>query len=1325
MLPQRSAYRVHVLFVLGVLAVTNLVVMTPVADAQVGQVAIGIDRQNVLMNEPVTIWVNRTISPTDLVKVYCLDCPDADSPPNGYYASLRDQNGDGIYDKLTFPSPAFPGSQAAREPRWNGTYVVAVVNGNIEVAKKTYQVWMANTYQDASLTLSPFDELRVRASGYDAGVGKLRIGRYEGPIIKWIIDYKPRTDSGVIQTSWSIPREEAQKLTCADWKKCQRYFVVVGGPGKPDEVTHFRVVPADIEVAFIARPGLEGQQAAFERSETALVAFQLKYPPTPGFQFQEILREGDLVGGNVTVTIESVRGAGQTEEVTRVETVSASYARDLRAFYVAWSIPKNLTLPSGGEARLRFVIESQKDQYGNAIPRTITPEFTVTKAIIEPHFRDVPESFERTGTLRVPMEIRYRNGTAFAPPDNATQLKARFLHTDSAGSEITSVPSVTLTAKYEGNATWVFEQTFPRDYRNLGNWRLDFNGALDKWGNEVLKNETALIRLNPASMRVDFKSYVGAELRNATRGFDRGDTVDLRITIRYLDGSPFNDRTNAYGRLLNLTMERRTATGGYFSGALVDLQLIDASVGLWGGSFKLELENDITPAGKYAFILDLKDGITPTPNQNHTSIFRNVGAATLKVVTTREPLARVQAGMDAATYRFQLKYKDGTVITPDLMASRLSVSVVHFEEQRETGVVKTGLVPTWDESRREWSVTWTPPRNALLETPHVFKPVGRDIYDNIIDSQARSRSFILFVDTILRETLNNPPAGVPRGQTAFVVFDGRQGDTGANETGEVRIALQRFSYFEGGWIDEVRDVRKPRTQFDEDHLGEWRFSLNATLGQYRFVLFGRDGNRGIIQGNSTTFIVEPATVTRTFIRGLGDVLPKGSSADVSFERRPGDVIDTAMVFVGASDFSKAKIRHSPEHVNVTWSIPFISPDGIYTLAVKGRDIHRNQIEFIVGPFGVKTVDLDIEILVQPPSIVSRSSEVGATIRVLWPSRDITKNMTGPPRITVVDDSGVIANPGYKFDGVNYLIKWKPSVTTALGTYRFQMSGTDAAGNVFPTTTTEPFRLEPGRYERDVAEKPRLQYKRATQPAVAEFPSTPEDSYMTFELSYLGALSGLNAARRILEGQSAGALPHEFDGVRQRYTVSWTPQVTSPLGFYRIIGRGEDQYGNTLVMRTDAFQVVPADLQFRWVAQASPNAFEPAKDMEWRFSVRYPDGRATTPDDLRVGSPAAVLFYEQQPIVRDQGPQIGYENGEFVVAWRTPSPLPAGRYYLQVSGVDQDGNSIVSSRSNEYTVAKAGVVDGLLGIPDVAAPMTMLAFVAVALGLAASTRRRGL
>lgn len=1301
-------------------------------------------------------------------------CPVAD--PAGSHAYWVVYRG-GV---VTFPNdfidagPNNDGGNALldRAPRYNSTWQF-----DLQLAapvQRTAHVWTYDAWEDdlGNHTVRPGATHRIVSSGFDPhGEVVYRWERRDpnsGRYITFHSDVTTVPGTGVFTTTFQFGKSEAQKIAACGGALLDCYRIQISGAGKQPETVNVQVGFADVRRSDATTPRADPDELVnVQRTQNVSGRLDLYYPSGnlftgPKFGHDDAPLMARQGGRGLRVAVEKYFSVNATTYL--IDEVALRYDPSRLLWTTQWTVPKDLEIDESARYRLRLV--EQRDVYGNRVPQDWLLNFTVTVATLRPQLIEPFREIHRTelGTMRV--AVLYHNGTPFGPEDapvgNDSPLRGCFVRippptpppAPPASAEITACESDPdphwVYGKYYDGA-WNFTFKYPRGYENLDAHRFILgNGTRDRYAGASGNNANRIWSVaSPAYNVVIAQPTV--TVSTVSRGeevdvLERGNRVFISATIAYHDGSPYNHNVrvmpnSSAAQVLTGTLVRRgpavgsDAYGPIASEESFNLTETDASLGRWGAFLQLTDDDTFTPAGMWTWKFDIVDNLT-VPNRNTSTFEREVVSSVVRVCPTYQPPSSTSTG-STIRFRFKLYYSEcevGREVPVGAIESRLSVRAFAYNAQNLStfgNPVSNALIPSYSRDSGDWGIDYQVP-NQLFAGSYAFVVTGTDTFGNKLVPGAKSRPWVTFTEVITRSVITQPQPEIERGDSATVVFDSREGDTGVDPNRLVpRIQLERFdtsskdcnnAAIEGGcWVRERADVRV----LDEtltDHMGVFPVGVDTPVGLYRFSLQGRDREFHIITGVSSNFSVSATAVSRALLELPPERITKGEPFTFRVESLPGDQVRDRVVFLNGRVLQTAPplLTHERNALNVTWSIPFEAPTGNYTLRLSGRDVNGNLITILTPPIDALPASLEGRIVGQPPKTVQRGDSVRLQFGVGYPDGSFYA-APDEPRVFVVSATGVSTPATVRREGLSFAAVWEPGPNAPTGEHYFevQSQANGQTGNLFPTLRSQAFRVVPGVVKRAAIDDLTSTLERLS-PAGFSVPMASDDKFVGFELVYYGpSLSTAYDTTTPLVEVTRTSLPHEPAPATGKYVARLTTDHQTQTGTYRIQMTGEDAYGNVITAESRPFVIMPTTIGVVYDPVPDADEFGEGKTITLSFVAKYRQG---TIMDESYGTPSVAVLWNSQPA--KQRPDIRYQDGHWFMTWTAPDILPAGQYEFVVGGADVMNNPIANARSTPYIVRDGSLLNSAEKvIPGPSPILAMLVAVAIA-GLVLRRRREG-
>lgn len=1188
----------------------------------------------------------------------------------------------GIRDCENRPTP-----RSRLEPRWNGTWAVTLNDAaGLEVFRQRFEVQMTDSWS-AHYLLHPTNVTEAVAGGFIPGTQvRMSFGRHDVVGRDVLVrNLSLRASAfGQVSGTWHIPRTEARNLDCPASGHCREYFVQVTadaatGNTKTYERVYYTLEPAEIVNTVVFGPAILEE---FERTETVEMLFQTTYPD----DFFAAAADFEDDAPKVQV----VRVDPQ-ENVPAVIVEKRPEYKGAGLWLFNWTIPRDLELKSraGRAYEWQLVIPAGHDRYGNVLPTNSSNVFSIKPALLDARFVEPVEDLERAEPGAWFVETRYHDGSILDNRVNGTWFAGSLVRITDQGE--VPVPDSTVRARHVGAGVWRFDYKFHPGYAFPGQHAFKFHGgaaANDTWDNEIATNNSAFL-LTPALQRIALTEKAGLELRNETTGWIRGDALSFVARITYGDGSAYNSTTHGWHEL-NATLVKRRGESEVVEATVLKFRATNEQMGTWTANLPLTLTDSETPLGNWTLHFPLADQESP-PNGGEVVLSRLVRPARINVEPQYLDRSQVRLG-EAITWKFTLAYPDGRPAT-DQDVPVLLVDAYRWSGERRLGLETPNLAAQWRPDKT-WIVEWKPPSGVRLGE-FVFVPRGADKFGNPLEDET-SDSFRVYVPTIVREVLTQPPPVAVRNETVFVVFDGLPGDLGEAETGCPRVSVERWS--KDRWVVEVENLIGDRCDGAKDHFAAWTTAGSTTLGTYRFAFAGRDAKRAYINATSAAFEIKPLAATRPVIEHPAASVPKGGVVQFVVQRESTDTFQSAWVVHGGERLVRANVLRSDlTKWIVSWTPEYRLESGNYSFEITGRDKYGNELVVASRPFSLRDVAVDCEILQDAAPTVVRLGKTGFTFRCYLPDRSLLGPVNGAPAVVLLRDDKEVAQVVVRAALPNWEVSHAFGVDMPLGAYRFRIEGSDLAGNPIRPIETANFTLLAGTIDRafETAPKSGPRLSRFTASALANRTDQPTISCFA---SYVGSAANPQDAAKApaISTIEIKWSPNPGKGV---YDLVWDAPIDASLGWYRFDCEGVDGESNALRWRSVPFQIGVARLNPALVpgSAAPKDAFKAGASLSWKVRIIYDDKTPFDPERARGGVPSAAFTLGGQAV--QQRPEVAWDAKaqNWVVTWTAPDVLPPGEYALIVSGTDVYGNVVISLRVTDYDVSPE-LGERLFGIP---------------------------
>ncbi|HET6405504.1 MAG TPA: hypothetical protein VFH78_12730 [Candidatus Thermoplasmatota archaeon] len=1293
-------------------------------------------------------------------------CPTSDpSASKVYYVVYRG-------GQVRFPAdfvdagPSNDGGNAVldRAPRYNSTW-----DFTLHLAaplQRRAHVWLYDAWEDDSgnHTVRPGATHRIVASGFNPhGEVVYRWERRDpnsGRYMAFASHTVTADRNGVFTTNFQLPKDEAVRMAACGGLLDDCYRLSVSGAGKQTETINVRVGYADIVRSETTSPrAAPGALQRFQRTENVTGSIDLYYPggnlhTGPKFNTDDASMSPRFGGRALRVAVEKYWTINTTSYL--LDEVPLRFEPARLQWVAQWTIPKDLEVDSGARYRMRLL--EQRDVHGNRVAEDWLVNFTFEAAQIVPVLVDPFRELQRTETGTVRLAVRYHNGTPFTPDEapvgNSSPLRGCFVRVPPpppppappANTEVPTCESRTevewVYGRYHEGA-WNFTVKYPRTYENLDSHRFILgNGTRDRFGNRILAVAGPTYNVAPARMDVEVSTVMRGEEAEV---LERGNRIFVSATITYHDGSPYNHQvrvnpnSSAAQTLTGILVRRGPGVNGAYgpiaSEEPFNLTLTDARAGRWSAYLQLTDDDTFTPAGIWTWKFEIVDNVT-VPNRNESIFDREVVSSVIRVCPTYQPPGSAATGA-SVKFRFKLYYSEcevGREVPVGAIESKLTVRAYPYNPQTLTtfgNPVSNVLIPAYArDTTQDWGIEYQVP-NHLYGGAYAFVVTGADTFGNKLVPNARSRPFSTYTDVLTRTVLTQPRAEVERGDSATVVFDAREGDTGVDpQRAAPRIQLERFdtsstdcarAQEEGGcWVREIGDVRVSDGSLS-DHVGVFPVGVDTPVGTYRFALQGRDRDFKIITAISSNFSVSATQVTRALLELPPERVVKGQPFSFRVESMPGDQLRDRVVFLNgrALSIQPPLLTHERGAINVTWSVPFEAPTGNYTLRVTGRDVNGNIITILTPPIDALPASLEGRIIGQPPRTVARGDVARLHFGVGYPDGSFYAAQD-EPRVVVVSAAGTTFPARIQREGLSFAAYWEPGAESTLGEHYFEVQPQAAAGgtgNLFPTLRSQPFRVVPGVVSRNPIDEVHNEVERLGSTAYT-VPMALDDRFVGFELVYYGPslLNMIDTTNPPVE-ITRTPLPHTLEAERGRYAARVVTDHQTQTGTYRVVMTGEDAHGNVITSQSRAFVIRPTTIGVVFDPLPSSDKFGEGKTIEISFVAQYRVGSLM---DSSYGTPSVAALWNGNPIT--PRPAIEYRDGHWTIRWTAPELLPPGEYQFVVGGADLMNNPVATARTTPYIILEGSLLNSAEKVIPGPSPV-LLALVVVAIAGLLFRRRR--
>ncbi|MEA3201386.1 MAG: hypothetical protein QOE90_2814 [Thermoplasmata archaeon] len=1233
-----------------------------------------------------------------------------------------------VADRLVFPdqftdlSTGLPaGAEGAGT--YNSTWVVTayVVRGAVQ-PQRGFGTWLQDSFVGDNATVSPGEHHEIHMYGYsDSARLNLTVERREG---SRYVPVSLQEFSCVKQTTGQFcrfryaPDEAANFAGCgSDLVHC--YRVSASGTGKDAESVDFQVAPAHLtsegQVFTAPAAAATPPYARVERTQNVTVGVLLAYPGgDQGFRvpLTDARVPVDPLTGTHVLRVNVIRQDVPTPAT--VAQVLLAYQPDTQRWQGTWTPPRDAAT-NGSLVAYQLALSQSRDRYSNVVDAFPLANYTLQPATLDVSVVKGLDSVARTDPVDVQLAIRYHDGELFDDKVNASPLTGCFIRDAQTGGDCTSASSDQLVTLSYKDGVWHARHQYARDYATLGAHKLVLQQDKDAWNNTVPNTLTIPFQVVVGSPRVTFSTVFEGSRGDPIVRAD--DTLFLNADVSYGDGSPFNNTAvpnpDGHTRTLTALVTKRTTDGGAVTTVPVTL-LGDPYSGHWYGSLPIRSNQTDSPLGAWTFALDVADNVTP-PNVNHTSFNRTFIGSPLEF---REEAQPFDAEIGNKThFRFSILRQSVDDSAAVDVGPTLAVYLMRWDPvtRAPTGDPIAKLLPPYNGDYHQYAVDYQVPVD-LFEGTFVFVVRGGDRDGNMLLADGVSHPFRTFASARPRGVVSQPPVTLQRGDTASVVFDGIVGDTGLDGTGLPTIHVDYFDPVGKLWERKADDVLE--LDSEPNHLGLFPITIDTNVGVYRFVLQGRQQDRHAVVGVSANFTVTPADVGRIFFVDPPENVSKGESFAFSFERQPGDIIfRRAVLYEGRPSSVPPPTLVSEDLLfNASWGVPFDAPSGRYSLRLEGADRSGNHIDVLVPPIEVQATQLAGKIIGNPARAVARGSAATALFGITYPNGEFYLD-TATPKATVFNASGIVADAQVTREGLTFSASWPPPPDADAGAdYWFEMSGSAVAGDSFPTLRSSTFKLAPGAFSRGVATDAPIDNVRGDL-IVVEVPVGQDDTSAQFSLAYYGpngdASSGSLAGH---DPTSVTLLASTVNPTTGRYVARFVTDAQTPPGSYLVTMKGGDRHGNQISAQSRPFILRTSTILAQWDSPIPTESLREGQVLTTSFTARYQNTNALL-DDVK-GKPSVALLVDGR--ASSVKPDVGYQNGHWVVSWQAPATLPRGTYVFVLGGSDFAGNQILTTQQNavvydpSFGQSVAKVVPHLLPGPEPALVLAGLAALALVL-----------
>jgi hypothetical protein len=1299
------------------------------------------DVPNYLEGTPVNISI-RNLPPGVQVtlKVTCFHQPpgsDCHELQNQFYYAVIDSSKWWAWFPREFDAPPGGNAEADHAGRYNATWT-ASANVQGQDLSRNFDMWMIDAYKAPNATLVPGATHVFHAAGFEPNTPvQFTVQRLIDDNDHYVpvrLDPPPPATAdldGLYFYSWSLPLDESTRSgQCPPDKVAICYQVVVRGTNttKAEEAVDFEVGAATQIVQVLDAPA--SQPAPIERTENATLDLLLNYPGGDRTLGPTLL-PADLPPGPDNSTPLPLRVLVMRANLTgtlQVGEVPLRYDSQRFLWTTTWTVPRDLDLPVGANWTLRLADAS--DRWGNRIAAEDLATYSVGKAMLTPEIVSNFTTLGRTELGTMSLSIRYHDGEVLDDADNNSTLQGCFVNDTGTGHNACNPTNLT-TGTFRDDL-WNFTVRYARDDPNLGAYLFIFDGGAtttDKWGNQINGVQSSDYQLVADSQHVDFETVMRGR---ATDTLERGEHVSLSAVVTYGDGSPFNHTVRAdpngyWASILNVTVTKRGPDGAVQATQVVGLDEIDTETGLWQGAMDLTPDVQDTPAGRWTFDLLVNDTVGPPNNENRTSFDRTIIPEPIRFEPLRTTPLVPEAGTGHVLLDFKLYYpaaygQQPVPVSPDAIRSTLIGQVYRWDAQNRTitgDSVSGPIQPTYSTDRGAWTLDYAVPGN-LFNGSYVIQVRGTDTSGNPVQEDAFSQPFRPHSPVHDRQILTEPQPSLERGDAATILVAAQDGDSGPDGTGNATISVERWDADSATWqpVPGGEDVTQPSDL--NGHFGVFPITTTTPTGLYHFVFLGREAppTLALVTNTSTNFTVEPTTVTRGILTQPPAVATKGDFIQFAIERQEGDRIDAVQLQLNGRgiDLPHPILIVGGDRFNVTWRIPFEAPNGNYTIHIEGHDVYGNDIVIDAPAIETLPAQLAGKIIGDVSPVVERGTPATLIFGVAYPSGAFYTAGDALPTVVVHNATDIVATAAVTHSGAAYVASWTPPAPAPIADYWFEVTGQGLGGNAFPSLASSKFRLAPGTFQRDPATAIPVGEDRMADITFG-VPIDPADKDVSFQIGYFG-FTGDTQHTEDQTPLTLTPLPHTINNESGRYEVRFVTDQDTPVGTYIIYMKGEDQLGNAIASKSNAFILRQTTIIITFDLQPPNDAFAEGKTFSLSFVARYKSGALM--DDSH-GHPSVALLLNDLPTTTR--PDVQYANGHWIASVQIPPLLRDGQYVFAVGGNDVSGNLIATARSIPYVVS-TGIANSFAKVvPGPEPVLGILAIAAAALVLGGLRRRR--
>ncbi len=696
-----------------------------------------------------------------------------------------------------------------------------------------------------------------------------------------------------------------------------------------------------------------------------------------------------------------------------------------------------------------------------------------------------------------------------------------------------------------------------------------------------------------------------------------------------------------------------------------------------------------------------------------------------EVVSTEVERASAVKPLDASV---ELKYTNGQPLAPaDLGGEPLKVAVYKAGGR----IANSDRVGTYQGGKWVFEGVTLPANiplgqaNLRILSPLTLAVPANSGADNTIAADLGSAEFTVLKTkpVVLLNSFNktaDPASAFLRGEHINFVVDAsygagqkiRQDDVFA--PGGVGRALLRVVPNENP--DDIFELDLHFNSATETWQHTYQIKSDDTAGKWRVAALMSDqwGNNNVVEKTLSVGMTVTASLSSAEIQRGEDITV---SATMSLPGQLGAQTGSANVTIkdaaGVIVIDDAPLAPtSTGGFEGTFTIPVDSPLGAYTAVVKGVASKDSGLDTKV--FTVASTGLGVRDAALGATSVPRlgDSTFGFTISFPNGARLGPDDIT--PTVIVIDAAGAAVETltaSHDADSGLWSATYGPTLSTPLGTYRFQVSGEDVSGNALEATNSAAFTVSPAEIAVSELETGRTQYERGDSiriTAFANYANAPEVELPNATIPVTIRAGDLDLATIELVFNTT------LDKYAGTFRIPLDAPLSSPTKPYTLLVKSDamvDEAGNQgPVFSTPGegpFSVAPAVLSVQ-ITEQPTGSFTAGKDA---LSMKF---RLLSADGTPVLGPINGLDVQ---VLRGKGQvanaSVTSSDDIFTATFPIPKTVIAGTdYTMLITGTDAEGNLIHDTASESFLV---------LGVSDKGAPGPALPLLLV--GLLILVRRR--